>query len=380
YADDFSATGVSRNDYEMVLHWNFADAEAFSYEKMKKILEVEEKYRDTLGFSVKEGLKEMMARRMPFYPGAYVCVLLSLLLFFLRPKAFGIPLLLAAEMVCVFLGFHWIRRYVYRVEFCMLFSAAAVLFHFLREDGLSFWERVCGWLKKKRGEGKILFCRHNKGRNENTGAGHSLPGSSAEGNQSVRIMGNICSIPALFLSVLLPIYGIIGFFPEKTFAQMAGPEEYRTYIDELFFYSWNYDARKYYSEVRYGELRKDFLAEAEEHPENIYFLDFDTTIQSLYFDFPPFFSARDLFPANLVFLGGITVNHPVWQGLEKRLGVKSLLDALPEKNVYYVCSAAPERMLEYFHEHVNRDMEMVLYKELDGYQIWSFRQRPARAE
>ena len=50
--DELTAIGVSENDYQMILHWDFADQAVFSTEKMQQVLDIINAHRVNLHPSI----------------------------------------------------------------------------------------------------------------------------------------------------------------------------------------------------------------------------------------------------------------------------------------------------------------------------------------
>lgn len=109
-----------------------------------------------------------------------------------------------------------------------------------------------------------------------------------------------------------------------------------------------------------------------EHPENLYLLDFNTTIQSLYYEFSPFESLPKGSLSNMIYLGGVTVNHPVIREALAKWDVENELPSLLKENIYFVSNTTSELVLKYLQEHYDANATMTLYKVLDGYEIWSY--------
>ncbi len=320
YREEFLAAGVSANDYNMVLNWCLSDGTVFTEEMLEDILVIEKEYRKTLDFSPADGFREMRARKLHHYPGAICCLLLGFLLILRRPKAFWVPFAAGCLVIALFLYFHWIRRYVYRVEFCFFFSAAAVICCF-------------------------------------------FPRSAAATRD--RILQGVCC----FLTAAGVISQIQYHIPDPN-PPAPDSSEYRHYIDDVFGYSWNFNNDRYTRRVDCGKLRPDFLAEVREHPERLYILDFQSTIQSLYYDFSPFDSASAVFPKNLVYLGGVTVQYPQVRTYAASLGLSDWLPGLTEQDVYLVCSRDTEWVRTYFKEHYGMEVSVQPAGEAGGYGIW----------
>ena len=140
-----------------------------------------------------------------------------------------------------------------------------------------------------------------------------------------------------------------------------------------FYYSASYDAEKYCNVIPRDHLFSGFLEEVHSHPENLYVMDFFTTIQTFYYAFSPFDSAAEVFPDNVVYLSGAAERHPdILQDIRER-GYENTLEALLHDNVYLVSNRTSDLILEYLRLHYDSSVELVPYETIDHYGIWEYR-------
>lgn len=318
--DELTAIGVSENDYQMILHWDFADQVVFSTEKMQQVLDIVNAHRVNLRPSIREALSMIRSRQL-YYPLTLCCVLLGLFCAAANPKKFWVPAVLALMVLGFLIYFYRLGRWVYRVEFGFLFCAAVLIAYF------------CEPFFKRSKATEALLCA---------------------------------------AALLVGGWQGINYLPDNT-APVEDAAAYRTYVDSTFYYSASYSPEKYTKSVISGKLRPKFLAKVNETPENLYILDFGTAIQTLYYDFSVFKSSRACFPKNVLFLSGVTQSHPSVQDYIESLGFENTLAALPSKNVYYVSNTSSEtRILTYFQEHGSPNVQVDNIETLDDYVVWKY--------
>ena len=318
--DELTAIGVSENDYQMILHWDFADQAVFSTEKMQQVLDIINAHRVNLHPSIREALSMIRLRQL-YYPMTLCCVLLGLFCAITNPKKFWVPAVLALMVLGFLVYFYRLGRWVYRVEFGFLFCAAVLIAYF------------CEPFFKRSKATEALLCA---------------------------------------AALLVGGWQGINYLPDNT-APIEDAVAYRMYVDGTFYYSASYSPEKYTKTVIPGKLRPEFLAQVNETPEDLYVLDFGTAIQTLYYDFSVFKSSRACFPKNVLFLSGVTQSHPSVQDYIESLGFENTLAALPSKNVYYVSNTSSEtRILTFFHEHGQSDMQVTACGTFDDYTLWKY--------
>lgn len=318
--DELTAIGISENDYQMILHWDFADQAVFSTEKMQQVLDIINAHRVNLHPSIREALSMIRLRQL-YYPMTLCCVLLGLFCAITNPKKFWVPAVSALMVLGFLIYFYRLGRWVYRVEFGFLFCAAVLIAYF------------CEPFFKRSKATEALLCA---------------------------------------TALLVGGWQGINYLPDNT-APIEDAVAYRMYVDGTFYYSASYSPEKYTKTVIPGKLHPEFLAQVNETPENLYVLDFGTAIQTLYYDFSVFKSSRACFPKNVLFLSGVTQSHPSVQDYIESLGFENTLAALPSKNVYYVSNTSSEtRILTYFQEHGSPNVQVDNIETLDDYVVWKY--------
>ena len=76
--------------------------------------------------------------------------------------------------------------------------------------------------------------------------------------------------------------------------------------------------------------------------------------------------------SNLIYLGGVTVNHPVIQQALVRFFDSDPIAGLLSSNVRLVSNTTSEQILAFLQEHVDPSAMMHLESTIDGYQIWQY--------
>lgn len=320
YAGALSEIGISENDYKMILEWKFGDSEAFSLQKLRQLGDVLADYRQDLSTPLNAFFAYFGDRQFQ-YPGATLCILLALYCVAVNWRRAWIPLVTFVAVLCFFFYYYGIGRSVYRVEFGYYYCAALLIMFYCQSK----------WNKKLRVRSIVFFC--------------------------AALVLTAAQLPRLL--------------PDRAYLWLDS-EYYRAYVDETFYYSKDYLEEKYSKTVNEGTIRPNFLQEVSSHPERLYVLDFDTTIQSLYYDFSPMKSAAATFPRNLLFLGSATVCHPAVVDPATGENTADLLKRLLSDDVFFVGNDAETTILTYFREHGCPDVQAEPYDTIDGYQIWQF--------
>ena len=320
YEDEFQNIGVSENDYRMITGWNLGDSDTYSLELLEEVGEIVKLDRGKTEVSERQFITVFKNRQLR-YSGAVLCIVLGLLCIFIDWKKTWIPIVLALICGACFFYYYYLGRMVYRVEFGYYFCAAVLI---------AFYSRS---------EGKPPNALHSWG----------------------------TSCTAFLLSAI-----IILAYVQTDKTDALSSDEYRAYVDDTFYYSWNYDKDKYGKVINEGDIRPNFLREVREHPENMYVMEFYTTIQTFYYDFSPFESAKKSFPSNVVYLGGVTVNHPSVVDSLYHEDTGKLLEKLLDDKAYLVTNRAQDMILTYFIEHGHPNVRMELYDTIDGYNIWKY--------
>lgn len=330
YEQELKKIGISENDYKMIRTWNFADNKVFSLEKLKQVGEVIASYNKNYQIGLGEIIETFQNRGIAGYPIFVICLVVFIIGIFLNYDKWWTMIGAGGIGGLCLLYFMSRGRNVYRTEFSVFLGVFMC--------GLYFWQK------------NVTFCNIGYiGRDKNV------------------VIKKICAI----ITIVFCLYMGYIYLPDNSYKYVTSDDR-RAYVDEVFFDSWDYDVRKYRKVVNRKKPANELLTEIKNNKDNFYYLDFATTIQTLYYEWEPW-KAMDIgYFDNMAYLSGITSNFPdVVNNLEERNveeGVKSLVD----KNVYLVDDQHVETKLDYLKEHYYPNARAELYKEIGGYQIWKF--------
>lgn len=321
YAEELEKINVSENDYYMMKKWTFLDDNVFTLEKMQKTADIIVQYQKGIWNGWENLIEQMQERNILSYPVCLACMLVCVLGIFLNIKKYWTAIIVNL-IGWIYIVYFFIReRNVYRIEFSIFLGILLCSFY--------FWSEI---------EGKLL------------------------NNVEIR---KKCVI----ISMLLCGFGGILYLPDRTY-KLVSEEDKKYYIEEVFNQSWNYDARKYRKVVNKIETGNGLLEEIHNNKENLYLLDFNTTIQTLYYEWCPWENVSDDEYSNYFYLGSITSNFPDIKNYVDEKGMSNGLKALVNDNVYLVDNCYVDMKVDYLKEHYYPNARAELYKEIDGYQIW----------
>lgn len=325
YAEELQKLGISENDFYMITTWSFADNEIFSLERMKQIGDVVEEKADELRGGITDTLNNIQNREFLKYPACFACLLLLVFGIFLNHKRWWTMLGCLGGAGILLFYFSYTGRSVYRVEWSV-FAAAFI-------GGLYFWENQKNFLKENYIDEQYIY---------------------KIGKSVLIILGIAC---------------MILYIPDREY-KYINSQNRKEYIDNNFYTSWNYGNGKLRKVVNRLKPENGLLKEIEKNPQNFYFLDFNTTIQTLYFEWCPWEALPTGYYNNVLYLGGITTNFPDVNRILKERGYSNQLESLIAENVYLVDNKSVDLKVDFLREHYYPEAKAELYKEIDGYQIW----------
>lgn len=324
YAKELSKIDVSENDYAMLKTWNFADNDYFTIEKLQQVAAVIKDHYNNRNLTAEQLLEKLQNREIQKYPSFLACVLLIVLCIFLNyPKCWGI---LGSTVIgfVLFFYFAYREREIYRIEYSILLGIF-----------------LCGvyiWQVKPHDQQALISISQEPLK--------------------------ICT-----MCIFILLSNLIIYIPDKTYQSITSADRV-TYIDNTFKNSWGFNIQKYRKVVNKDKPSNGLLNEIETNKQNFYFLDFNTTIQTLYFEWPPYRALPINYFNNVLYFAGVTSNFPdTIESLEK-YNVSNPLKSLVNENVYLVDNETLEIKLNYLKEHYYPNARAELYKETDGYLIW----------
>lgn len=327
YKEEFDEIGISENDYAILRTWNFADSDYFTLEKLQKIGDIIEDYKQNVGISKEWLFENMQQRNIWSYP-ACIAVVLLLILSIVFLKKWWLSLCSVIIMLLYFIYFFAIERVVYRVEFSVLLCCFLCI--------AFFWQRL-----------EIH--------------------SGITNIETKRICAIITSI-CLLAEILI-------FYPDRSYLDVSN-ETRKSYIEDVFYNSWDYDARRYRKIVSKNRPENELIKEIKENDNKFYFLDFQTTVQTLYFEWDPFATLPESLYKNTLYFAGVMMEFPDYNRILEQKGLENPMKGLVEEDVYIVDSDQKtlQYKINYLREHYFPHAQAELYKEIDGYQIWKLRE------
>ena len=324
-APEFAAAGISENDYQMMRSWSFADPDYFTLERMQEAGEIIGEDEQAGSRTALDICKRLWGRKFFQYPAFWGCVCL-----FVISIAFGKrwwPFVVGSGVIGIFYMVYFILRghVVYRVEYAVFLSVFLSALYFCDE---SHWkpslrqERVRKWMFRAFG--------------------------------------------AVLAGVQICMY-----IPDRP-PEGISEEERKIFVEDAFYKSWLFDGKRYRRQVQVEDENSALLQEIEKHPDNFYFLDFSTTIQTLYLDYDPFIRLPVGFYQNFLYLGGVMTALPSITALLSENELENPLKSLVKENVYLVDNLSVENKLRYLQEHYYPEARAELCSVEGGYQIWKF--------
>lgn len=327
YSEELKELGISENDFYMITTWSFADNEVFGLETMENIGKVVKEKANELRGGFTDILNDMQSREFLKYPGCLACLILLILGVFWNFSKWWLLFSSLAGGGMLLFYFSYRGRSIYRVEFAVFFAVFV--------GGLYFWEN----------QKKLLdILGVNRGYIRKSGRNMLL---------------------------LVCMGSLILYIPDREY-KYVDSENRKEYIDNTFYSSWNYGPGKFRKVVNRNKPENGLLKEIEANQENFYFLDFNTTIQTLYYEWCPWEALPVGYYDNFLYLGGVTTNFPDTNNILKKNGYSNPLKALVEENVYLIDNKGIDLKVEFLREHYYPEARAELYKEVDGYQIWKF--------
>ena len=172
----------------------------------------------------------------------------------------------------------------------------------------------------------------------------------------------------MIIIIVLAMRGIV-YLPDRTYQNVIA-ENKKDYIEDVFFESWNYDARKYRKVINKIETQSGILDEMHRNKNKFYFLDFSTTIQTLYYEWNPWEIVDSGEYDNYIYLAGVTSNFPDIVNVLKDRELENPLKQLVDEEVYLIDNLYVDLKVSYLKEHYFPEARAELCKEIDGYQVW----------
>lgn len=313
-------SGYSENDFLAATNWSYADTDVFSMDNLSTINENIINTRDEQAVDLFWVKEKAISRQYLQYLSFIACVVLGLLCMVYNPKCIVYLLPCIAISAGLFAYLYKINRIVFRVEFTIIVSAFFYILYIYTE--------------------KINTKVKNKG-----------------------------YIAVLLILMLWKVDYINVYLEELRSHENYGEKVLATYYD-----SWDNEPMRYY--VNYQQKAySDLLDEIKKNPQNYYYLDFGSTIQTLYLDKDFFISLDGDIYDNMSYLTGVTSEYPTVKDHLVRNGIKNPIQHLLEPDVYYVSNVEwrDEILLNFFHEHYDENIKMIHINTFNGFNIYNFK-------
>lgn len=322
--EEYKKLGLSENDYVLLRTWNFADPGFYTLELLQKVEKIVNDYQNEMVIDRDYIKYELSTRNYWEYPALWACVILVLLSIVFNKKYWWASLISAGGAYLYLCYFVATGRIVYRIEYAVFLGMFLAIFYF--------------WDKK--------YCRILQNKLE---------------------LCNVCGILLLLLCIYqLPTYRL------NRWAEWIYGEEYKNYVEDSFYNSWDYDSRRIRASVYNTDAFCALEEEMKNNSNNFYFMNFSTTIQTLYLAYNPLNTEHIECMQNASYLSGVTVNFPdILERLQK-YSVEEPLKDMEKDNVYLIDNLYQDRIFEYLKEHYYPEARMELYKVIDGFKIWKF--------
>ncbi len=322
--EKYRSIGISENDYLMLRKWNFGDPDFYTLEQMKKVQKIVSDYEASLDLD-RDAIKNILRYRNYWaYPSLLACVLLAFLSIIFNKRYWWCSLLAGGLGYLYLYYFVYSGKIVYRIEYGVFLCVFLTIIY--------FWDKT--------------YCRIFKNKLE------------------------ICNICVILIALLVlyqaPTYRL------NRWAEFIYGQEYKDYVEDNFYNSWDYDSRRYRCSVYNTDAYMELQNEVVSNPRNFYFLNFHTAIQTLYLAFNPMWDEQKYMWENVSYLGSVTVNHPDDLSVLKQGNIENPLKDLVNDNVYLIDNFYYEETLKYIQEHYYSKARMELYKTVDGFKIWKF--------
>lgn len=304
--ESLDKVGISKTDYNVLWGWAFTDPSVYTIEKLEKVQSILKEFRETHKPNIKKMIRDLIAKHMWIYVSFWFCLLCGFLILFVDKKQLLLAFLLGLFTLCLMVVNLYLGRLVYRVEFSFFMSYGSFLMILLRDS-----------VYKSPRFNMIL----------------------------------------IFLLVALCSLRTIGLIPNRS--------SDRYYI---MYDSWKNDLKKYRLQFYNNDL--DRLTEYfRKNSDNIYFLDFETGIQTYYLAFNPIASNGNPY-AYVQYLGGVDYLNPARNSLMNQLGCTGTLSDLFKENVYLVDSHEPVLVAEFLKNHYGDNVQIKLIENIGGFKIW----------
>ncbi|MBP5260528.1 MAG: hypothetical protein J6Z43_00205 [Clostridiales bacterium] len=328
-ADTFAPLGLEYVDVAM-LHWQFLDRDVYTPELLSKISEVNSENTEHITHSPEYIIDSFLDRGYIQCISAMAVILFALIMAFTYRGSVPIAVSSVILAVCHILFVIFNGKIVYRVEFGILISAAAVIITNLQE---------------------MTALR--------------------DGNKT---SGFIPLMAILCLGCTL-IYSTSTYAADRSYLTMSA-DEYQSHCSDIMNTTEYYDRQAYRFDVSHRQPDKEFLDYVNSDDQHYYLIDFHTSIQQLYLNYKPWIRPdKFMFRDGYMYLGGCTMmQYPgqsyvfQYNGIDPVNPYRSLIN----DNVYVADNGYQDIKLEYIRRHYYPNAQVELVDTVGGYSIWRY--------
>lgn len=307
--EKFKEKGISENDFNTLVHWNFGDTDYYDIDMLKTVSTILDNYRSNQYVSIRGTVVNLINREYKHYVSVWGMILVFLIGIISNKKnILNIFLVSTFTFILLFINMY-LGRLNYRVEYSIFLAATVYI---------------------------ILLLQISEDR--------------------VELNSNILKISI----VLMIVFRVPVYIPN-----------YENNYD-IMFTSWNNDIKKYNTSfIKNKDL--SVINEIQNNPNNFYYLGFYSNIQTLYLNFNPFKSIPTSTFNNAAFFAGVDTYHPDWLEHLNKNGIENPMKDLLKENVYFIENRPINEVLKFIQEHYKKDAEMILYKQIGSYYVWKIR-------
>ncbi|SEG19264.1 hypothetical protein SAMN04487934_11013 [Eubacterium ruminantium] len=327
---EFEEAGMDSTDYYMIRSWNFNDRNIYTNEKLEKAKEIFENYSNKMTNSLQYVLRSMISRNYMGYRAFIGMMIIIICLLFLNPKRF-IWYLMSLLGMFSFLGyFFWFGRVVYRVEFSIMISSTISI---------------------------LAIGMNVSGKNIVDGDKHGFVRKAF-----------------LYVTILCFIWHIPTYIPDNNWKEMTD-REYRYYISTILRQSGHYVPERYRLNISSRKPYGLLINYMENSEDKFFFVDFDSGIQLLYYDYSPWIRlGKGYYSDNYSFLGGVTMQYPAERDMliSKDINPDCPFWDIVRSDIYVVDNVNSDVKLKYLRKYYYPNARKELVDTIDGFQIWKF--------
>lgn len=315
--------GISKVDYCMAIRWGFTDLSVFSPDVLEKLNNIKDSHTVVQTSSFFSVFNDLQERMIWFYPGALGLLIVSVLFALYDKKSMFT--IFASLLTCMglIIGFAYLGRLVYRVEFSVLFCAFSVI-------------------------------------------AVSLGGNP----RKLAVRQELFNLAVGIVIVAVTLFHVGIYIPDKSYKTLDD-EEYPKEMDVIF------GARGYHQELYNAVVNKrrphESLLTYMENDEHFFLVDVQA-LMNIYLDFKPWLRP-DYKSINCHDVGGcFMMQYPAENYVYEMNGVDPVdpYKSLVNDNIYVVDNYFYLVKLAYIREHYYPDAQIELVGEKSGCMIWNY--------